>query len=161
MNISLIRFLRTGCFGEVRVGTAAEDIQVLLGPPEASAKSQRKFRYPDIWLHGGVEFWLDQSESQACRNIWIKRIGHGWQDEFRMPANAVTEDWDLLPYMPRDAVETYLQRSSVAAFQPEPTKANKNGYIFAPSNLVLPSSGVTLGFDENWLLNHFLAAPLT
>ena len=161
MNISLLRFLRTGCLGQARPGLAAEDIQALLGLPEATAKSRRKHRHPDIWLYGGVEFWLDQSEPQICRNIWIERMGHGWADKFKMPVKTVTEDWDLQPYMARDAVEAYLQRSSIAAFQPEPRKPDKNGYVFAPRNLVVPSSGVTLGFDENWLLNHFLAAPLT
>ena len=161
MNISIIRFLRTGYMGEIRVGWAAEDIQALLGSPDGIGKSRRKFRYADMWLYGGVEFWLDQSEPQACRNIWIERMGHGWVGEFKMPANTVTEDWDLQTYMARDAVEAYLQGNHISAFQPEPKKPDKNGYVFAPRNLVVPSSGVILGFDENWLLNHLLAAPLT
>ena len=133
----------------------------MLGPPEATAKSFRKHRHPDIWLYGGAEFWLDQSEPQICRNIWIERRGHGWADEFKMPANTVAEDWNLQPYMPRDAVDAYLQGNYIFASQPEPKKPDKNGYVFAPKNLVVPSSGVTLGFDEDWLLNHFLATPLT
>lgn len=158
MNISLTRFLRTGYFGEICSGSSSEDIQVLLGSPEASAKSFRKHRHPDIWLYGGVEFWLDQSEPQDCRSMWIERIGHGWQGGFKMPANTVTEDWGLLPYMSRDAVETYLQRdsiqrNSIAASQLEPKKPGKTGYIFASRNLVISASGVTLGFDEDWRLN--------
>lgn len=77
MKISLAHFLQTGYLGEICVGSSSEAIQALLGPPEASAKSQRKFRQSDLWLYGGVEFWLDQSEPQACRNIWIERMGHG------------------------------------------------------------------------------------
>ena len=147
MNISLIRFLQTGSLGEIRVGWTVEDIQALRGPPNASAKSSRKYRYPDIWLYGGVEFW-------------IERIGHGWDKEFKMPTGFAVEDWDLLPYMPRDLVETYLKDNSIAAFQPKPKKPDKNGYVFAPRNLVVPSSGLTLGFGEDWRLNHFLAGPL-
>lgn len=157
MNISLTRFLRTGSLGEICADSSAEDIQVLLGPPEAAAKSFRKQRHPDIWLYGGVEFWLDQSETQSCRSIWIERMGHGGQNEFKMPVKTVTEDWDLLPYTPRDVVEIYLQRSGIVAFQPEPKKPDKNGYVFAPRNLVIPASGVTLGFDEEWRLNAFFA----
>ena len=157
MNISLIRFLRTGCLGEIHCGSAGNEIRSLLGPLEATAKSIRKQRHPDIWLYGGVGFWLDQSQPQACRNIWIERMGHGWVDRFKMPANTVTEDWDLQPYMARDVVEAYLQCNRISAFQPEPKKPDKNGYVFAPRNLVVPISGVTLGFDEDWRLNHFLA----
>ena len=156
MNIALTRFLRTGCLGELRVGSPADDIQARLGPPDASAKSFRKQRHSDIWLYGGVEFWLDQSEMQACKSIWIERMGHGWQDEFKMPATTVTDDWELEPSQPRDVVEAYLQRNRIVAFQPEPKKPDKNGYIFAPRNLVVPSSGVTVGFDEDWRLNHLL-----
>ncbi len=145
------------CFGEIRCGSTGDEIQALLGPPEATAKSVRKQRYPDIWLYGGVEFWLDQSEPQACRSIWIERMGHGWKDEFKMPVNTVAEDWDLQPYMSRDAVETYLQRNSITASQPAPKKPDKNGYIFAPRNLIISASGVTLGFDEDWRLNAFHA----
>lgn len=74
-----------------------------------------------------------------------------------MPVRTVIEDWDLTPYMPRKAVETDLQRSSIIAFQPEPKKPDKNGYIFAPRKLVLPTSGISLGFDEDWRLNAFHA----
>lgn len=161
MNISLTRFLRTGYLGEIYVGSTAEDIQLSLGPPEAIAKSFRKQRHPDIWLYGGVEFWFDQSEMQACRSIWIERMGHGWRDEFKMPAGSLVKDWNLQPYQPRDVVEAYLRRNDIFAFQPEPKKADKNGYVFAPRNLVIPASGATLAFDEEWRLNAFLAQPVT
>ena len=69
MSISLAQFLRTGYLGEICVGSSAEDIQVSLGPPEGFAKSFRKQRNLGIWLYGGVEFWLDQSEPQTCRSI--------------------------------------------------------------------------------------------
>lgn len=161
MKISLIRFLQAGYLGEICSGSSAEDIQVLLGTPEASAKSFRKQRYPDIWLYGGVEFWLDQSEPQACRSIWIERVGFGRRGAFKMPTNTVTEDWELTPYQPREVVEAYLQRNDIFAFQPEPKKPDKSGCIFFPRNLVISSSGVTLDFDEDWRLNAFLAQPST
>ena len=87
-------------------------------------------------------------------------MGHGWKDEFKMPANTFTEDWELAPYLPRAAVETYLQCSNIVAFQPEPKKPDKNGDVFAPRKLVLPASGVSLGFDEDWRLNVFHAEHL-
>ena len=157
MNISLTRFLQTGCFGDICVGSIADKIQARLGPPDGVGKSRRKFRYDDMWLYGGVEFWLDQSEPQACRSIWIERKGFGLEFEFEMPSNTVSEDWDLTPFLPRDAVEAYLQQHEIASFQPTPKKPDKNGYIFAPRKLVIPASGVSLGFDEDWRLNAFLA----
>ena len=59
--------------------------------------------------------------------------------------------------MIRGTVEAYLQHNAISAFQPEPKKADKNGYIFAPRNLVVPTSGVSIGFDEDWWLNSFYA----
>ncbi len=157
MKISLTRFLQTGCFGEILVGAAADEIQALLGLPDEVGKSWRKFRYADLWLYGSVEFWLDQSEPQACSNIWIERKGFGLESKFEMPANTVTEDGDLQPYMACDAVEAYLQQHEIASFQPAPKKPDKNGYVFAPRKLIIPASGVSLGFDEDWRLNAFHA----
>ena len=84
-------------------------------------------------------------------------MGHGWHDAFKMPAGSVVQDWDLQPYLPRNAVEAHLRSNDIPAFQPEPKKLGKKGVIFAPRHLTVPSSGVTLCFDEEWRLNAFLA----
>jgi hypothetical protein len=84
-------------------------------------------------------------------------MGHGWNDEFKMPAGFVVDDWDLQPYLPRASVEAYLRHNDIFAFQPEPKKVGKKGTIFAPRDLIVPSSGVTLSFDEEWRLNAFCA----
>ena len=159
MNVSLRHFLKTGYLGLLRTGLSADEVQAVLGPTEHFAKSFRKYRSPDIWLYGGVEVWLDQSTPQLCRGLWIERQGHGWKDEFRMPVGSVVEDWDLQPYLPRDKVENYLRHNDIPTFQPEPAKVGKQGVTVMLRHLVVRTSRITLGFDEEWRLNAFHAQP--
>lgn len=77
-----------------------------------------------------------------------------------MPTGPLAEDWDPQSCQLRDAVEAYLERNNIVAFQPEPKRPDKNGYVFAPRNLVIPASGVTLCFDEEWQLHAFSAGRL-
>lgn len=158
MNISLRRFLKTGELGLLHIGLTGEEVEAILGPPENTAKTTRKFRFPNICLYGGVEVWLDQSSPQVCTGIWIESMGHGWRDEFKMPDGSVVEDWGLQPYLSREEVEGYLQQNDIAVFQPEPKKVGRKGEIFAPRHLIVRSSGVTLCFDEQWQLLGFHAS---
>lgn len=158
MNVSLKHFLATGHLGLLYAAMSADEIQTVLGAPDNFAKTFRRHRLPDIWLYGGVEVWLDQSASQTCRGLWIECMGHGWEGEFKMPTGSTVVEWGLLPYMPREEVENYLQQNNISYYQPEPRKVGKKGEVSASRHLIVGNSHVTVSFNDQWQLCAFHAS---
>ncbi len=60
MMVSLDEFLRTGNLGDLRPGMSKEEVQTLLGLPDDTGNTSRKYPQPSIFLYGTVELWFRQ-----------------------------------------------------------------------------------------------------
>ncbi|MEM6782543.1 MAG: hypothetical protein AAF624_02280 [Bacteroidota bacterium] len=63
IEISLLRFLKTGSYGPVRLGQTREQVRSHLGEPDDKGGVSRKYRRPTVWKYGDVQlFWPEREE---------------------------------------------------------------------------------------------------
>jgi hypothetical protein len=138
MKVSLRRLLATGEFGDLRSGMSGQEVRSLLGEPDGMGNTSRKYRRPNIYLYGTVEFWFQRQAPYGLYSVFWES---GDKGAFRLPETCVVEDWDFTPALHFEQVEDYL---------------NEQGYRFEyvdcwddprPPDLLLPS-GVQITFDD-------------
>jgi hypothetical protein len=61
VSVSLKDVLATGAFGPVCLGCAREALEAAFGEPEGTDGTSCKYRRPNIWKYGDVEFYFDRT----------------------------------------------------------------------------------------------------
>ena len=141
MYISLHRFLDTGALGDLRVKMSVEQVCALLGMPEDTGGTSRKYPRPTIYVYGSIELFFAQKAPVFCQAIyWYAHRG-----EFRLTSGDVVEDWGLTPGMRRAEIEAYLRQAGLEFSCP------MRHSTVAAETLVLPSN-VTITLDEDAIL---------
>ena len=56
--VSLLDWLRTGCFGPLRLGQTRAAVALFLGPPDDVGGTSRRYRRPTIWKYGDFELYF-------------------------------------------------------------------------------------------------------
>jgi hypothetical protein len=143
VTVSLVQFLRTGNLGELRPGLTPEEVRHLMGEPEDTGGTSRRYRRPSIWLYGDVELHFRPEPPHACGMLFIEP--HFGRHRLRLPTGWEADDWALDFGTPRAEVEAYLRVHELSF------GARHVGPV-TPSQIAILSSGVTLSFDEEGTL---------
>lgn len=133
MRISLKEFLRTGCLGKLRLGLSENEVITLLGYPEDTGGTSRKYPKPCIYFYGSVEVHFNP-KSRVCFLIYIECPI--WK-KLQFPPNWIIIDWQLTPGMKKAEVEKMLTEMRLP-FE----------YDTRNDELIILPSGVRIGFDE-------------
>jgi hypothetical protein len=108
MTVSLQRLLKSGHFGELRAGMAAQQVRGLLGDPDTTGGTSRRYPRPSIYLYGTVELWFSRQQPWGLTSVfWAP----GERGALQLPPSCAIQDWDLTPGMDREGVEAFLQEN--------------------------------------------------
>jgi hypothetical protein len=110
-TVSLETFVRASRFGAVELGMSREQLQDLIGPPEALGCSSRKHRRPRCWRYGDVELHFATGQG----TLWLIYL-----ENFSIPRGAgglSIEPWIIRGGMPRPTLEGRLEAEDIP-FEP-------------------------------------------
>ena len=124
--------------GDLRFGILREQVHTLLGQPDATGNTSRKYPWPSIYLYGTVELWFARPPLRGLSGVYWEA---GDKGAFRLTKTCVVDDWDLSPRMQFEEVEDCLGRWGFAHKYWEAWPGER------PPILILPS-GVKIDFDE-------------
>jgi hypothetical protein len=73
MNVNLKEFLRTGVFGEIKIGMTSDQILEILGSPD-TVFTRRKNPRPTGFEYGDVEFYFVSSKDNRLCSIYLDHL---------------------------------------------------------------------------------------
>lgn len=79
-SVSLKSLLRTGHFGNIKLGLDRNDVAQLLGKHDDVGGTSRKYSRPGIWKYGDVELFFDRQTERLSLiviNFWEPKIPTG------------------------------------------------------------------------------------
>jgi len=100
-------FLRTGNFGEIRLGDSAEKVREFLGEPTTVGGSTRRYPNSSVWKYGDVEFHF----AQAPQRVWL--IFCDSFDELEIGASALIDRWFFHGHVACELVERELSAAEI------------------------------------------------
>ncbi len=106
--ISLLDWLRTGCFGPLRFGQTRAAVALCLGPPDDVGGTSRKYRRPTIWRYGAFELYFSPG-GDALRGILAdtSTIPHGGP-------HLQIDPWQLRHGIAQQTIEEALTSAGIA-----------------------------------------------
>ena len=136
IRVSMREWLRSGLFGPVRLGMSRAQVHGLLGPPDDTGGTSRRYRTPAIWKYGDIEFHFGRRDDDRLHLIYL--------DHFAVPTGGraiALDPWIVRGGLRRPDVEQHLDACGIPydhATGPDPTS----------STCLVVSSGVVLDFVE-------------
>src|SRR5687768_9296894 len=88
IRISLREFLDTGAFGPVKLGMSHVQVEDILGPPESTGGTSRRFKTPVIWLYGDIELHFERDNGR------LGNLNLIYLDHFDVPSGGQAIDLD-------------------------------------------------------------------
>jgi len=78
MKFDALALIRTGCFGDIRVGSSPQDVQQNLGVPDAVSQESP----PEIWRYGNVQIILNPVVVLVV--IQLRKSSKGWHPSIEL-----------------------------------------------------------------------------
>jgi hypothetical protein len=135
MLVSLKDFIAGGGFGPIPFGCNRLQLEAVVGEPEATGGTSRKYRQPVCWKYGDVEFYFSRT-SGGLNMIHIDRFSgpdgspQGW-------GGLQVDPWIIRGWMAQDVFVSALEADGIAhVVRPEPTWIQE----------IVEVSGVEIGF---------------
>jgi hypothetical protein len=141
MKISLRRFLQTGLLGELHPGLTKEQVVELLGVPEVTGGTSRRYRHPQIYKYGCLEIYFRRQLPYDVVGLFVD--GELEHTAFTFGPSVEVEDWELQPKARRADVEAYLAASEIRIGE---LRRNPTEIVLVALESTVP---VRLTFDEN------------
>jgi hypothetical protein len=104
MQVSLREFLTTGILGREWFGLTVEEIVGILGPTEMTGGTSNKYKRPNVYKYGDIEFHFNRPEYR-CVAIYMEFIN----PTFEFPDFFDVFDWKLTRKMRFVPVTLYLK----------------------------------------------------
>ncbi len=134
LHVDLLDFLRTGDFGDIRLGMTRPDLMEMLGPPsEWSVSNRRKhWQVAEVWRYGTIEFHF---------NEWTDVLWMIFTDQLPLEDEASLEidSWKFAAFLPLKATLALLDEADLHYEVETNTRLSQ-------TRVTLPS-GVVLCFD--------------
>ncbi len=132
MTVSLTKLLQSSRLDPLRPGMRPEEVMTLLGEPDTTGGTSRKYPQSAIFVYGTLEFYFSKEWPRALTGIFWEPGSTG---DLRVPEGWIVEDWHLQAGMPQASVVDYL---------------NAHGLPYrdlSPSEALLLESGVRISFE--------------
>ncbi len=119
IRVSMREWLQSGLFGPVQLGMPRSQVHELLGPPDDTGGTSRRYRTPAIWKYGDIECHFGRRDDDRLHLIFL--------DHFAVPTGgrAITLDpWIIQGGLSRPDVEQHLDACAIPyrhAAGPDPT----------------------------------------
>jgi len=121
-HISMREFLRTGSFGEIRLGDSPEKLRIFLGEPPKVSTLSRRNSTPGIWKYGDIEFHL----SDDRKRIWL--IFCDSFDKLHIGSAVSIDRWFFDGHTACETVEQELASVQIS-FQRQNLRHEPTGYL--------------------------------
>lgn len=143
MKVSLKELLQTGHLGTLRHGMSKEQVQEILGPPDITGGTSRKYRQSSIFLYGTVELWFRQVFPQDLTGFWWEA---GEKGVFHLTTACEIADWAFTPTWTFEQVNDYLNNLAVEYQYHDPPASNEDSTPW-----ITLANGISISFVQGSL----------
>ena len=140
MTIFVTNLLIKGIVGRVKPGLTVEQIESILGPPDAVGNSKRKKGRIPIYRYGNLEMYFREDGSRICQSMFIENQGA----DLHLPETDNATDTEELSKMTIEDFRRALGTMKVQSYE-EPTPNDGEVRICA-------IGGACLVFNESSLI---------